>query len=238
MNINAIIFDVDGTLADTEEAHRQSFNRAFLESNLDWNWDVPLYDKLLKVTGGKERIKYFVETCASTFQKPEKYDDFVKDLHILKTAHYTNMLKSGLIPFRPNIKKLIADAKRSDIRLAIATTTSPENVTALLEQEYGKDYEEIFEVIGSGDIVPQKKPAPDIYTWVLQKMNLKAVNCIALEDSENGLKSGVAAGIKTFITTNQYTYKQNFAGAAAIFEDLSNNNLENFYQIAGLNIKQ
>jgi len=237
MNINAIIFDVDGTLADTEEAHRQSFNRAFLESNLSWNWDVPLYNKLLKVTGGKERIKYYVETFMPMFQKPEKYDDFVKNLHILKTTHYTNMLKSGLIPFRPNIKRLIADAKKSGIRLAIATTTSPENVTALLEQEYGKEYEAIFEVIGSGDIVPQKKPAPDIYTWVLEKMNLNAANCIALEDSENGLKSGVAAGIKTFITTNQYTHKQDFTGAAAIFEDLSNHNLEKLYHIAGLNIK-
>lgn len=235
MRIQAIIFDVDGTIADTEEAHRVSFNRAFSENNLNWNWDVPLYDKLLKITGGKERIKYFVETYLPDYKKPDEYENFVKNLHMIKTIHYTTMLKKGLIPFRPNIKKLIVDAKKANIRLAIATTTSPENVTALMEQEFGKDYETMFDAIGCGDIVSKKKPAPDIYEWVLNKMKLKPDNCIALEDSENGLKSGLAAGIKTFITTNLYTQQQDFTGAAAVYKDLRN--LEEFYRVAGLNIR-
>ena len=235
MKTQAIIFDVDGTMADTEEAHRVSFNRAFSENNLNWNWDVSLYDKLLKITGGKERIKYFVETYLLDYKKPDEYENFIKNLHMIKTTHYTTMLKKGLIPFRPNIKKLIVDAKKANIRLAIATTTSPENVTALMEQEFGKDYETMFDAIGCGDIVSKKKPAPDIYEWVLNKMKLKPDNCIALEDSENGLKSGLAAGIKTFITTNLYTQQQDFTGAAAVYKDLSN--LEEFYRVAGLNIR-
>jgi len=221
MTLKAIIFDVDGTLADTEDGHRESFNKAFAESGLDWNWDVALYDKLLKVTGGKERIKYFVETCQPDFTKPADYDGFVKDLHAVKTRHYNTMLREGHILLRPGITQLIGAARQRGIRLAIATTTSPENVATLLQQGFGADSERIFEVIGCGDIVPHKKPAPDIYFWVLEKMGLPAADCIALEDSENGLRSSLAAGIKTFITPNHYTRNQDFAGAAAVLSDLN-----------------
>ncbi len=231
MTIKAIIFDVDGTLADTEDGHRKSFNKAFAESRLGWNWDIPLYDKLLKVTGGKERIKHFVKTYQPDFEMPEDYDGFVKKLHALKTVHYTEMLAKGDIPLRPGIQQLIGDARRNGIRLAIATTTTPENVTALLQQGFGADGENIFEVIGCGDIVPHKKPAPDIYFWVLEKMGLSASDCIAMEDSENGLRSSLAAGIKTFVTINQYTRTQNFSDAAAVFDDLSD--IDHFYRVSG-----
>ena len=232
MTIKAIIFDVDGTLADTEEGHRKSFNKAFAECGLDWNWDVALYDKLLKVTGGKERIKHFVQTRLPDFRTPADYDNFVKNLHAVKTRHYTQMLSEGLIPLRPGIKQLMVDACNAGIRLAIATTTTPENVTALLQPALGADGESWFEVIGCGDIVPHKKPAPDIYVWVLEKMGLSAADCIALEDSENGLRSSLAAGIKTFVTINQYTRNQNFNGAEAVFDDLSD--VSSFYRMAGL----
>jgi HAD superfamily hydrolase (TIGR01509 family) len=234
MTVKAIIFDVDGTLADTEDTHRIAFNKAFAENNLDWNWDVALYDKLLKVTGGKERIKYFVESFLTGFAKPADYDGFVKNLHVVKTAHYTGMLRDGLIPLRPGVKKLIVDAHRAGITLAIATTTTPENVSALLEVGLGKDWEKYFSANGCGDIVPNKKPAPDIYDWVLRELKLSAADCIALEDSNNGLRSALAAGIKTFVTINPYTCKQDFAGAAAVFDDLSD--LPQFYAAAGLRI--
>jgi len=232
MPIKAIIFDVDGTLADTEDGHRKSFNKAFAESGLDWNWDVALYDRLLKVTGGKERIKYFVSDFLPNLTKPTDYDSFVKNLHAVKTRHYTDMLRAGLIPLRPGIKQLLDDARRQDIRLAIATTTTPENVSALLEVGLGKDWESYFAANGCGDIVPNKKPAPDIYFWVLDKLKLAPEDCIALEDSENGLRSSLAAGIRTFVTVNHYTRNQDFAGAAGVFDDLSD--LSDFYRAAGL----
>ncbi len=232
MTVKAIIFDVDGTLADTEDAHRIAFNKAFAENNLDWNWDVALYDKLLKVTGGKERIKYFVESFLTGFVKPADYDGFVKNLHVVKTAHYTGMLRDGLIPLRPGVKQLIVDAHRAGITLAIATTTTPENVSALLEVGLGKDWEKYFSANGCGDIVPNKKPAPDIYDWVLRELKLSPADCIALEDSNNGLRSALAAGIKTYVTINPYTCKQDFAGAAAVLNDLSD--LPQFYKKAGL----
>jgi len=234
MTIKAIIFDVDGTLADTEDAHRIAFNKAFSESNLDWNWDVELYDKLLKVTGGKERIKYFVESFLTNFNKPDDFDGFVKNLHVLKTAHYTGMLGDGLIPLRPGIKQFINEAHQAGITLAIATTTTPANVSALLEVGLGKDWEKYFSANGCGDIVPNKKPAPDIYDWVLRELKLDASDCIALEDSNNGLRSALAAGIKTYVTINPYTSKHDFTGAAAVFEDLSD--LTAFYQTAGLEL--
>ncbi|MFY9260080.1 MAG: HAD-IA family hydrolase [Gallionella sp.] len=230
--MKAIIFDVDGTLADTEDGHRRSFNQAFAESGLDWVWDVALYDKLLKVTGGKERIKYFVASFLGEFNPPADYDGFVKALHALKTTHYTRLLATGEIPLRPGIKQLMTDAQQRGIRLAIATTTTPENVTALIQQGLGTDGMNMFEAVGCGDIVPAKKPAPDIYVWVLNQMGLKAEDCIALEDSENGLRSSLAAGIKTYVTTNFYTQHQNFDGAAAVFEDLSD--LDAFYRISGM----
>lgn len=232
MTLKAIIFDVDGTLADTEDGHRKSFNKAFAENGLDWNWDVALYDKLLKVTGGKERIKYYVQDWLPDFKKPADYDGFVKNLHIVKTGHYTTMLREGAIPLRPGIKQLISDARKAGITLAIATTTSPENVSALLEVGLGKDWANYFAANGCGDIVPHKKPAPDIYNWVLNELKLAPQDCIALEDSFNGLRSSLAAGIKTYITTNPYTSKQDFTGAAAVLDDLSD--LPGFYKLIGL----
>ena len=234
MSIKAIIFDVDGTLADTEDGHRQSFNKAFAENGLDWHWDVALYDKLLKVTGGKERIKYFVSDFLLGYTKPENFDDFVKHLHAVKTGHYTTMLREGAIPLRPGIKQLIIDARKAGIALAIATTTTAENVSALLEVGLGKDWAGYFAANGCGDIVPKKKPAPDIYDWVLDKLALKPGDCIALEDSYNGLQSALAAGIKTYVTTNPYTHTQDFSGAAAVLDDLSD--LPAFYRMSGLRI--
>jgi HAD superfamily hydrolase (TIGR01509 family) len=232
MTCKALIFDVDGTLADTEDAHRIAFNKAFAENNLDWKWDVALYDKLLKVTGGKERIKYFVNDFLKDYPKPGDFDQFVKHLHKVKTQHYTAMLANGDIPLRPGIEQLINEMRANNIKLAIATTTSPENVSGLLEVGLGKDWQSYFASVGCGDIVPHKKPSPDIYNWVLNELKLDASECIALEDSENGLKAGLAAGIRTFITTNYYTHSQNFSGAAGVLEDLSN--LGHFYQMAGL----
>jgi beta-phosphoglucomutase-like phosphatase (HAD superfamily) len=232
MTTKAIIFDVDGTLADTEDGHRRSFNKAFAENGLDWNWDVPLYDKLLKVTGGKERIKYFVDSFVPGFAQPDDLDDFVRHLHKVKTMHYTAMLREGHIPLRPGIRQLINEAHSAGIALAIATTTTPENVSVLLEKGLGKDWESYFAASGCGDIVPHKKPAPDIYFWVLDKLKLSPADCIALEDSENGLRSSLAAGIKTYVTLNHYTRSQDFTGAAGVFDDLSQ--LSDFYRLTGL----
>ncbi len=221
MAIEAFLFDVDGTLADTErDGHRPAFNKAFEELGLNWHWDVALYGKLLAVTGGKERIRYYVEKFCPEHDQPAHFDDLVIALHQAKTRHYTAMLAEGLIPMRPGVKRLLNEARDVGIRLAVATTTTPENVTALLRHSLAEDAPGWFEVIAAGDIVPAKKPAPDIYLWALRQMGLAPECCVAFEDSCNGLKSSLGAGIRTVVTVNDYTVEDDFAGATAVLSDL------------------
>lgn len=221
MSLKALIFDVDGTLADTEkDGHRVAFNAAFREFGLCWDWDVVLYGKLLAVTGGKERIRYYVENFAQDYVKPAGFDDLVAELHKAKTKYYTDMLATGAIPMRKGVKRLLGEARAAGLRLAIATTTTPENVTALLRHGLAENSASWFEVIAAGDIVPAKKPAPDIYTWALREMGLDPAECLAFEDSENGIKSSRGAGLKTVVTVNDYTLDHNFSGAVAVLSDL------------------
>lgn len=223
--LSALLFDVDGTLADTErDGHRIAFNAAFQECLLDWHWDVTLYGKLLAVTGGKERIRYFVSNFLTDYTLPADFDDLVIALHRSKTRHYTELLQQGHIPMRPGVKRLIAEARAANLRLAIVTTTTPENVTALLKYSLGEDSIHWFELIAAGDIVPAKKPAPDIYNWTLEQMRLPAQACLAFEDSYNGLRSSLGAGITTLITLNDYTLDHNFNGACAVLSDLGEPN--------------
>lgn len=221
MELQALLFDVDGTLADTErDGHRMAFNAAFREYGLDWNWDVALYGKLLDVTGGKERMKYYVEQFRTDYVPPVDFADLVIELHRAKTRHYTEMLSLGEIPMRPGVKRLLNETRAAGLRLAIATTTTPENVTTLLRHSLAEDASDWFEVIAAGDIVPAKKPAPDIYVWALQQMKLPPEACFAFEDSENGIRSSLNAGLKTLVTINDYTSGHDFSGAAAVLSDM------------------
>lgn len=218
--LRALLFDVDGTLADTErDGHRVAFNMAFADAGLDWQWTPELYGRLLAVTGGKERIKHYLTTERTDYDPPADLAGFVAELHRRKTAHYTELLAQGRIPLRPGVRRLLDEARAAGMRLAIATTTTPANVSALLRHALAEDAESWFEVIAAGDIVPAKKPAPDIYVHTLEQMRLQASDCLAFEDSENGLRSASAAGLETVITVNGYTHDHDFSGAALVISD-------------------
>lgn len=213
--LSTLIFDVDGTLAETErDGHRIAFNRAFADASLDWDWSESLYGELLSVAGGKERIRYYLKQ----YKGGEKFpDDLIVSLHEAKTEHYLELLAEGGIPLRPGVLRLLLDARDEKLRLAIATTSALPNVLALLDQYVDPKW---FEVIAAGDIVPKKKPAPDIYQYVLAEMDLKPDSCLVFEDSTHGLQAATAAGLTTVVTVNDYTVGQNFDKAALVLDHL------------------
>ncbi|MEA5534189.1 HAD family hydrolase [Crocosphaera sp. XPORK-15E] len=214
--LKALIFDVDGTLAETErDGHRVAFNRAFSEAGLDWNWSIDLYGKLLEVSGGKERISYYLQQYCSDVN--EDLYNLIPQLHQAKTHHYLELLSSGEIELRLGVKRLIEEAYNKGIRLAIATTSALPNALALLEKHLDPDW---FEVIAAGDIVTNKKPSPEIYNYVLDKLNLEPGNCLVFEDSYQGLQAASQANLTTVITRNNYTKHQDFAQATLVLEHL------------------
>lgn len=232
-SISALIFDVDGTLAETErDGHRPAFNQAFHEAGLPWVWDEALYGKLLAITGGKERIAHYAQHYQPESSNAPDFTERVKRLHQAKTAHYLKKIVRGQLPLRPGIARLLREARLKGVRLAIATTTSPDNVTTLLEATLGPEAIRWFEVIGAGDIVAQKKPAPDIYHWVLAQLGLPATACLAIEDSPPGLQAARAAGLRCLVTPGEYTQGQDFSGALAIIEHLPDWSLDRILHLA------
>jgi HAD superfamily hydrolase (TIGR01509 family) len=227
--LQALIFDVDGTLAETErDGHRIAFNRAFAEAGLPWEWSVELYGELLEIAGGKERIQFYLDRVSGAsslpnFKPPSAISDrtqWIAALHAAKTAHYKQLVREGIIPPRPGVQRLLQAAQRQGVRLAIATTSTPANTIALLETAFAANAPSWFEVIAAGDIVPAKKPAPDIYCYVLQALNLEPQHCLVIEDSPQGLQAALQAGLKTVVTVNNYTRHYDFSGATLVLDHL------------------
>ncbi|MCY4419785.1 MAG: HAD family hydrolase [Gammaproteobacteria bacterium] len=220
LKLAALVFDVDGTIAETEEAHRQSFNHAFIQEGLSWHWSTELYSELLVVTGGQERIRHYLTHYSPELKAPDCLPDFIEGLHKIKTRKFHEALSSGRIPLRPGVKRLIQEMRAADVRLGIATTTTHSNVITLLETSMEPDAPGWFDVIAAGDVVPRKKPAPDVYHLALQELGGVPDACLVIEDSQNGLRSALDAGLKTVITVSQYTQTHNFSGASLVVDHL------------------
>jgi HAD superfamily hydrolase (TIGR01509 family) len=216
--MKALIFDCDGVLVDTErDGHRVAFNRAFAEAGLDTTWDVELYGRLLKVAGGKERIKHYFETTA--WPRGKDAATLVPDLHKRKTAIFTELVASGRLPLRSGINRIIDEAAAAGVRLGVCTTSDPKSVGGVLDL-MGTDRKTKFEIVLAGDIVAKKKPDPAIYNLAGQRLGLAGRDCIVIEDSRNGLLAAVGAGMPCLITTSTYTQNEDFAEAARVVPEL------------------
>jgi HAD superfamily hydrolase (TIGR01509 family) len=215
--LRALIFDVDGTLAETEDLHRRAFNRAFAATGLPWRWDEALYADLLTVMGGKERLAHYIDTqhpgqaAALHARAPE--------IHARKTAAYGDLVAEDGLPLRPGIARLVGEARAAGIRLAVATTTSRPNVDRLLAVNFpGVDAP--FDVIAAGDEADRKKPAPDVFLLALERLGVPASEAVAFEDSAAGISSARAAGLPVLATRSRYTDSHRLDGAFSAVSDL------------------
>ncbi|GAB4206789.1 MAG: HAD family hydrolase [Tibeticola sp.] len=220
--LQALIFDVDGTLADTESVHRAAFNQAFAELGLDWHWDEALYTELLEVSGGKERIAHYWRQVHPDVKPLDgmALEETIAHIHELKTAAYERAVQDGAVALRPGVLRLIEAAYNEGLALAIATTTSPVNIAALLRAAIGPDWQTYFQVIEDASTAPKKKPHPQVYLQTLERLGLPAAACLAFEDSANGLKAARAAGLATLVTPNAFTAHHDFGGALRVLPSL------------------
>jgi len=213
MKLQALIFDVDGTIADTEEVHRQAFNAAFLAMDLGWNWSEAEYMALLRVSGGPERIAHYVATLRAKPEEKQRLAGLVAAIHREKTRLYYELISDGRAAARPGVARLMNEARAAGVKLALAATSTTANVEALVGAVLGAKALGWFGAVASADEVAQKKPAPDLYRRIVGTLRVPADACVAIEDSANGVLAAKAAGLYTIATPSRWTATQDFSQA-------------------------
>jgi HAD superfamily hydrolase (TIGR01509 family) len=213
MTIEALVFDVDGTMADTEEAHRQAFNAAFQEHGLDWHWTRSRYAELLRVSGGRERMQLHLDSLSLPSDVRQALAARLPEIHRTKVRTYTTLVETGQVPLRAGVKRLIGEAREAGVKLGVATTGTAQGVEALIAATLGPEARRWFDLFAVGDLVAAKKPSPDIYRAVLQGVNTRASACVAFEDSSNGVRAAHAAGLFVVATPSFWTLDQDFSQA-------------------------
>lgn len=219
-NLQGIIFDVDGTLADTEEFHRQAFNEAFDEFDLGWHWSREEYTDLLAISGGRERIRAYGESHLQPRLKPAALRELALDVHTRKSTIYRDKLCNGHIGLRPGVLRLLENARLGGVHCAIATSTSSFNVDTLMHHALDRPVGDYFEAIVTSDIVVDKKPSPAVYQFAMAELGLAPDECVAIEDTASGNRAARSAGLKTVITTHQFTRHHDFTGASLVLDEL------------------
>jgi HAD superfamily hydrolase (TIGR01509 family) len=218
--MEALIFDCDGVLVDTErDGHRVAFNRAFIEMGIQVEWDVDEYRELLKVAGGKERMKFYFERKGWPPQYTD-HDQLIINLHKLKTDLFMDLISSGLLPLRSGVARLTDQAFKEGIRLAVCSTSNEKAVNNIVRVMLGPSRKEKFNIILAGDVVSKKKPEPEIYLLCMEHLKVDAGRCVVIEDNRNGLLAAKAAGMHCMITTNPYTQEEDFKEAELVVSEL------------------
>lgn len=215
----ALLWDVDGTLADTElEGHRPAFNAAFRDAGLPWRWDAPTYSRLLKVTGGRERLGAFLESETGSPPDRELLDALVTS----KQQHYARFIQEGRVSLRPGVGRLIEEARQAGTVQAIVTTSGRAAVDALMDGVL-RELADAFRFRICGEDVTRKKPDPEAYRLAWERLALPAAGVLAIEDSRQGLAAAVGAGLPCLITLREAIPgppPEGFAAARAVLDGL------------------
>jgi HAD superfamily hydrolase (TIGR01509 family) len=217
--LQAIIFDMDGTLADTEDIHRQAFNRAFSEFDCGWQWSRDEYRVLLSVSGGRERIRQYLEQRGVP-GGAARLSELAASMHARKSAIYRELLAGTGIRLRPGVARLMREAGARGIPLGVATSSSRNNLETLLRAALGNGSIDAFQTIVTCDVVEEKKPSPAVYERAVSELGASPSRCVAIEDTRNGNLAALAAGLKTVITTHSFTLDDDFNGAALVVDRL------------------
>lgn len=213
--LEALIFDVDGTVAETEDLHRRAFNLAFGLCEVELAWDAREYRRLLRVPGGKERIAAALAELGCRRPAEE-----LAAIHDAKTRFFSKLLGAAAAPWRPGVRRLMDEASRAGLRLALATTTSEANLEPLFAPVLGAGWRARFAAIVAGDAVRRKKPAPDAYVEALRRMGLEAQDAVAFEDSAAGVASARAAGLAVVAAPSAWLAGDDLSGADLVVDDL------------------
>lgn len=220
MTIEALIFDLDGTMADTEEAHGVAFNLAFERHRLGWKWTRDGYRNLLSVHGGKERLAVFIDAMHIDAAQRERLHRLIPAIHAEKTKFYSSLARDGAIALRAGVAPLIDEALAAGARLGVASSTTEANVEALLCATLGERAFDKFSAVACGDAVSAKKPAPDIYRLVLRQLGVKAERAAAIEDTVNGVLAARSAGLWTVATPTDWSSGGDFSAANLVLPGL------------------
>ncbi len=219
----ALIFDCDGVLADTEQyGHLPAFNQTFTDFGVPVQWTVADYAEKVKIGGGKERMRSILtpELAASLgLADDDAVDAAILAWHKRKTEVYKGLVESGVMPARPGIARIVQEAHAAGWTLAVASTSAEPAVRAVLTHAVGESLARGFSVF-AGDVVPAKKPAPDIYLLALSEIGVSADEAIVVEDSPNGLRAAVGAGLRTVVTVSGFTREEDFTGASLVVSSL------------------
>jgi HAD superfamily hydrolase (TIGR01509 family) len=223
MNLQALLFDCDGVLAETErDGHRVAYNRAMEALGIEVRWQADEYAELVLISGGKERLKYYFEKDRARFPEDKFGPELIQRIYLEKTAIFKEMANRGDLPPRPGIGRIAAEAREAGVLLFVCSTSHKESVETLLKKNYGEDVFSWFTELFCGDVVAKKKPAPDIYLLAKDKYGLDPARCCVIEDSRNGLLAAKAAGMRCLITKSYYTQDEDFSEADGVVSSLGN----------------
>ncbi len=220
MLLSAVLFDVDGTISETEDFHRKSFNEAFKEFNLDWFWDEAIYTELINIGDGKERIEYYIKRAWPEMLEYKNLTKYINSIHKVKNEIFKDFVLDSDIKFRPGVLRLINELKEKNVRIAIVSSTTQEDLFTLFKKGLNMDPNSTFDLIAHGGCTENKRPSPEIYEWILEKMRIAPQSCVAIEDSLRGLRSAVNANINVLVTPSIYTKKEDFKEANIVVSSL------------------